>query len=476
MQFFTASTCTLFSLTLFLGFPASGPAEESQPQLKASLVEYPRSLPAPLAYGEEFFEVSPQNTIRRRFRFWGDYEKELQSYLTDARQSVARSQTMPRKLKMVAVFFKDLRVPSLKFTDTEGQPLVGVLSTGDDAIEHLMQGCREYSDFMLAFTRGEIEVEWQKEVIRERIDYPQRKGAFWPRAISDQLNRVLKKYEAAEVDMWVFFPQGNVITEGKTDRKLQHGGIAYPLWSLYGAPTISPGVSGAGWVGHEMIHQLFDMNLPRSERIRLNTVHGSGSQGYHGSDLGWPRLMCTYRNYYLHLYRRDMWRRFSIRDVHNTPREPFSGKPYVWSEVEHDCWFKLPRLGQAELAKLTGLPSLVIDAPERKPYDLFTVAERDRPKVLSPYLAEADESDVTLNNQISTLSESAAVLRTTTGHWLLVTIEHVDLYVDMLKMADTPGHPLPVYGYVLEGLRPLVLIKAPADLPVPANELNYFRR
>jgi hypothetical protein len=186
--------------------------------------------------------------------------------------------------------------------------------------------------------------------------------------------------------------------------------------------------------------------------------------------------MCTYRNYYLHLYRRDMWRRFSIRDVHNTPREPFSGKPYVWSDVEHDCWFKLPQLGQAELAKLTGVPSLVIDAPERKPYDLLTVADRDRSKVLSPYIAEAGENDVALNNQISTLNESAAVLRTNTGHWLLVTIEHVDLYVDKLKTPDNSHVPLPVYGYVLEGLRPLVLIKAPSSLPVPSHELGYFRR
>ena len=476
MKSFIAIICTLSSCAASWSLPTLAPAEELRPQVKAGLEEYPRSLPAPLAYGKDFFEVSPQNTIGRRFRFWGDYEKELQSYLAEARTSVKRRDTTPRKMKMAAVFFKDLRVPSLKHTDAAGQPLVGVLSTSDDAVENLMKGCREFSDFMLAFTQGEIEVDWQREVIHERIDYPGRKGAFWPRAIGDQLNRVLKKHEASKIDMWVFFPQGNVITAGKTDRRLQHGGIAYPEWRLYGAPTISLGPSGAGWIGHEMIHQLFDMNLPRSEGIRLTAIHGSGPQGYHGSDLGWPRLMCTYRNYYLHLYRRDMWRRFSIRDVHNTPREAFSGNSYVWSEVKHDCWFKLPQLGKTELARLTGLPGLVIEAPERKPYDLLTVPERDRPKVLSPYIAEADENDVNLNNQISTLSESAAVLCTATGHWLLVTVEHVDLYVDMLKMADKSGPPLPVYGYVLEGLRPLVLIKAPSDLPVPSHELGYFRR
>jgi len=76
----------------------------------------------------------------------------------------------------------------------------------------------------------------------------------------------------------------------------------------------------------------------------------------------------------------------------------------------------------------------------------------------------------------SYLSESAAVLHTATGHWLLVTVEQVDLYVDILKTAAKPGPPLPAYGYVIEGLRPLVLIKAPPDLPVPSHELGYFRR
>lgn len=68
------------------------------------------------------------------------------------------------------------------------------------------------------------------------------------------------------------------------------------------------------------------------------------------------------------------------------------------------------------------------------------------------------------------------MLRTATGHWLLVTIEHVDLYLDKLKAADNSDLPLPVYGYVLEGLRPLVLVKAPSGLPVPSHELGYFRR
>ena len=39
-----------------------------------------------------------------------------------------------------------------------------------------------------------------------------------------------------------------------------------------------------------------------------------------------------------------------------------------------------------------------------------------------------------------------------------------------------PGAPLPVYGYVLEGVRPLLVLRAPPELPVPANERGYFQR
>ena len=68
------------------------------------------------------------------------------------------------------------------------------------------------------------------------------------------------------------------------------------------------------------------------------------------------------------------------------------------------------------------------------------------------------------------------MLRTATGHWLFVRPDLADLYVEMLTTGDKPAAPLPVYGYVLEGVRPLIVLRAPPDLPVPVNELGYFRR
>jgi len=35
---------------------------------------------------------------------------------------------------------------------------------------------------------------------------------------------------------------------------------------------------------------------------------------------------------------------------------------------------------------------------------------------------------------------------------------------------------LPVYGYVLEEIRPLIVLRAPLEIPVPRSELGYFRQ
>ena len=84
-------------------------------------------------------------------------------------------------------------------------------------------------------------------------------------------------------------------------------------------------------------------------------IHGLAHLGYEDKDLGYPHLLNTYRSVYLYLIRRDMWRRFTITTPNHTAREPFTGKAYDWAAVQADCWFNLPQLGNAELAKLTGL-------------------------------------------------------------------------------------------------------------------------
>ena len=170
-----------------------------------------------------------------------------------------------------------------------------------------------------------------------------------------------------------------------------------------------------------------------------------------------------------------MWRRFTVTGANRTSREAFSGRGNRWDDVQSDCWFKLPELRDTELAKLTGLASFKMDAKKDADYRLYTVAEADRGKVLSPYVAAGNESDTALNNLLSLHTESCAVVRTAAGHWLFVRPDLADLYVDMHKVSGRGGEPLPAYGYVLECIRPIIVLRAPPEMPVPRSELGYFR-
>jgi hypothetical protein len=173
-----------------------------------------------------------------------------------------------------------------------------------------------------------------------------------------------------------------------------------------------------------------------------------------------------------------MWRRFTITEQHHTPKEAFRGKAYVWDEVKDDCWFKLPDLTDADLARLTGIPSVKITgdrAAKEEECRSWTVAAGDAARVLSPYVAQPAARETALNNVMKIRAESCAVFKTATGQWLLVKKELADVYVDMLKLSGKGHQPLPVYGYVNRDVLPLVLVRAPAEMPVPRCEEGYFR-
>jgi hypothetical protein len=225
---------------------------------------------------------------------------------------------------------------------------------------------------------------------------------------------------------------------------------------------------------HEFNHRYLD-NLESIEGIHLTQFHGLARLGYEATDLGYPGLYNTYRSAYQYVIRPAMWRRFTITGENRVPREAFAGRDYRWADVKDDCWFKLPELHTEELATLTGLKSLKLDAPKDADYRLYLVGDGDRPKVLSPYVSTGKEDDTALNNLVSLHTESCAVLKTAQAHWLFVRPDLADLYVDMRRVSGAMGEPLLVVGYVLEGVRPMLMLRGPADLPVPRNELGYFR-
>ncbi len=444
-------------------------------------VDNPVKLQEPLRFGRDLVEVTSAGTLRRCYRVWGDWAAEQQAYLAEARENAKARGTPARRVKMGCIFLKDAQITFTNIPGADGKPLTGSYSTPPEFSDAMKQrGMREYCDFMFAFSRGELEVEWVTATLTNLhwvSDAP--KNPAWscqPKAVGDDFLKALAKFKDDGVCMWMLCAGRPTTLNGGAKQKIGAPpfGISYTQWPIFGGYSLVISAPDVGLMVHEFNHRYLD-NLRTLENIQLTQFHGLANLGYEDKDLGYPHLMNTYRSIYLYIVRRDMWRRFTVTTPNHSALEPFSGKAYAWAEVQGDCWFKLPQLGDAELAKLTGLATFKMDAQPKKTYRLYTVGEAERAKILSPYTAQAGEQDTALNNLLALHTESAAVLKTATGHWLFVRPDLADVYVDMFKLAGRAGGPLPVYGYVLEGVRPLLVLRAPPELPVPANELGYVR-
>ena len=436
---------------------------------------------APLAYGKDWVEVRPDHTLGRRYRHRGDWPAEVRDYLAEAEAQAAARPGSPRCLKLGCVFLKDARISFPAIAGADGTPLEATYSTPADFEEKMRaQATRDYADFIFAFSGGEVRVEWTFETVTNIHWVQEGSNPNWgcqPKAAGPQLERALARHRGAEIGMWVFCA-GKPLTRNAAEPKQQMqgvgGGVSYTQWKLLEGYSLVTSVPDIGFLVHEINHRYLD-NLEAIEGIKLTQFHGLGRLGYEENDLGYPQLLNTYRSVYLYIVRRDMWRRFTLTESNRVPREPCRGQAYRWNDVKHDCWFQLPELKEAELARLTGLPTLKMDAQKNTDYRLYTVAEEDRGKVLSPYTTVGVERDTQLNNLLALHTESCAVLKTATGHWLFVRPDLADLYVDMGGISGRGLAPLPVYGYLLEGIRPLLLLRAPPELPVPPQELGYFR-
>jgi hypothetical protein len=382
---------------------------------------------------------------------------------------------------MGCVFLRDARITFPKIPGADGKPLSGTYTTPPAFVEAMKsRGMRGYSDFMFAFSRGELEVGWVTETL-EGLHWVSKtdRNPGWscqPKAVGDAFLKALERRKDSGVCMWMLCAGRPETLNGGPKQKIGAPpyGISYTQWPIHGGYSLVVSAPDVGLMVHEFNHRYLD-NLRALEGIQLTMFHGLAGLGYEGGDVGYPHLMNTYRSVYLHLIRRDMWRRFTITGSNTTPHEAFSGKPYAWADVESDCWFRLPELGNPELAKLTGIPSLAMDAPKAKTWRFYTAGEADRARIRSPQAAAPSENDIALNNLVSLRTESAAVLRTATGHWIFVRPDLADVYVAMNAIAGRPGGPLPAYGHILEGVRPMIVLRAPPEMPVPASEIGYFR-
>ena len=443
------------------------------------LANYPVKLVEPLRFHDERIEVTAAGTLRRRYRVWGDFAAETAAWKAKADAAARDRKQPPRVFRLGCVFLNDATITCPDIPGADGKPLHATFSTPRE-FENTMreQTAREYADFTWSFTGGEVRCEWVFATVGGLAWTARGKTPEWscqPRAIGDQIERALAKYKDAKVDMWVWCAGRPVTLNGRPKQKVAGPpyGISYTQWPLLGGYNIAICAPHLPLVVHEVNHRYLD-NLSAIEGVELTQFHGLSMMGYAGADLGYPDLLATYRSVYLHVIRPDMWRRFSLTGPASAKREAFCGKLYPWADVRRDCWFRLPLLTELDLGRLTGLAGLKFIAERTTRWRQFTVPESQRAGLRSPYSTTADDHDTSLNNVLSLATESCAVLRTATGHWLVVRPEVADVFVEMLALRGK-GEPLAAAGWLNEGICPLLVLRAPPELPVPANEIGYFR-
>ena len=487
--------------------PAEGGSEEpaEDPDAadagKTGKRAYPADFKPPIAYGKDIVGVTPEGTLSNRCRAWNDmWGKNLESYLAEAKaDAAARGVAQPKKVVFAAPIQKNTEVTAgPDVLGVDGKPLRGRYSMPEAQQESLHREARKIADFFYAASDGEVTVEFIFPVLDGlKVTNGQGKAilSIWPRGLQDQLLPMLKPYENAGVIMWIFVSgrveveNSKVDARGKPTQRFGNGpfGISYTAFALYGGYCQATTAASAGLWVHEFNHRWLD-GLRKQEGVALTRVHSLGQLGFapgHSLDE-------TYFDTYRYIIRPAMWKRFSITTPNHTSLEPFSGKAYAWAAVQDDCWFKTPELHNAEMARLTGIGSFEIDTKYGGHARLFRVAEADRSKVLSRYIeppapVQARKGQapppgpapapipVQLDNYIETGKESCAVVKTATGQWLFVSANMADLYADMLKISGKGKEAVPVYGYVNEGVLPLLVFKAPADMALPACEEGYFR-
>ncbi len=175
---------------------------------------------------------------------------------------------------------------------------------------------------------------------------------------------------------------------------------------------------------------------------------------------------------------------------------PAAGKYYRWADVREDWLERLPRLGSAELAQITGLPGLTLAEHRfwlQTAAPAANVAAGGSPAVAGSRILPPDASkdalaaDVELNNHLNWDREAAAALRYVKDgqprDLLLVRPEYVE---DFLLLLTGDGPPADrVLGYVFipqceyattPGRSARAVVVVEARLPdYPADDLDLLR-
>ena len=134
------------------------------------------------------------------------------------------------------MFLKDARITCSRIDGADGQPLTGTFTTPPEFVEAMQtRGMREYTDFMFAFSRGELEVEWVTETL-EGLHWVSDadKNPGWscqPRAVGEAFLKALEKYRDAGVSMWMLCAGRPTTLNGGPRQKIGRRPTAFPTRS-----------------------------------------------------------------------------------------------------------------------------------------------------------------------------------------------------------------------------------------------------
>jgi hypothetical protein len=439
-------------------------------------------LETPLPYNGEWVDVSHSNTLLTRYAS-KNYADDLAFYLK--RANAASAGGKPGVIHIREVFIRHIDV----VIHPNGQTLHYDCNIPPSFITEAPEYEKLYSESMFAASNGALRVEFTKPlVISDTIVYDRDEERnqtehwwFAPYKVRNELKPYLRDMKPGSED-YLFFFLDTAYQKG-THKLLnpQFGGMAYADEEMNGSRFLTINDHELARGTHEMGHHLYDTTVQETEGMTVTRFHGMQDAGYFGDEL-WKEntkpgnitlgpVMAYYRDCMRYYITRDMWERWRLHGPHNIPHEPFSGKAYAWMAVKSDFWFKLPQLTIEPLRKLTDLKSLVFSTGEA--YIILAVDPNE--PLQSARLTGPIATDCELNNAVNFKTESAAVLKTTSGIWLFVKPQLVDVYVDMLRLRGKSQDQLPVYGYVLEDQKALVVLKLPADESLPQDELGFFK-
>lgn len=442
-------------------------------------------------YKDDLIEVKDDGNFRRHYLKWFDKEADFQAYYDLEK---ATEPSVQHKLRVGYVFPKKAVIRSLDTRAEDWYPLEATVDYDESKLEDFKSRTNPALDkYLVSASRAFLKTSFREVVVPDllwEISGTEWSGSLGQFPTPEVLTYQLKKLgwtdeHINEINVWVLV-QPDIQPKNKTADgtviTLQYPGTAQQFANVRFANGLLirlPENSGSNVMIHELTH-LFTANFKKTYGYQYCPFHGGGKMGYAdvpGSQYPWIGANNPGNLYDFNMLRYyvtpRMWQKYG-EPAPATPSIDASPSGYKYSEVYRDWSTLLPRLTVKDMETLLGVG---LKVSQDDTYTLFRVIWSDRPSVESPHYLTYTTSSIP-SNCIDRNVNNVAVIKIPSGHWLFVKAELMELFCDMPRQADydirAGQNWLPLYGfYSVDGVG-MVLIKAPASLPVVESEMQYF--